>query len=102
MVDDIADRIMVMCRGRVVEMAPRASLFARPVHPYTQALLAAVPAPDPSRRLDFATLMGGRASDPGAWPAPFTLGPDKPGRLVEVDKGHFVRATEAPVLELAS
>ncbi|WP_026873234.1 ABC transporter ATP-binding protein [Inquilinus limosus] len=101
-VDYIADRIMVMCRGRVVELAPRALLFARPVHPYTKALLAAVPAPDPARRLDFAALMGGRASDPGAWPAPFTLRPDVPGRLVEIDKGHFVRATDEPALELAS
>ncbi|MBW8727275.1 MAG: ABC transporter ATP-binding protein [Inquilinus limosus] len=101
-VDYIADRIMVMCRGRVVELAPRALLFARPVHPYTRALLAAVPAPDPSRRLDFEALMDGRASDPAAWPAPFTLGPDTPGHLVEIDKGHFVRATEAPALELAS
>ena len=45
--------------------------------------------PIPTRRLDFAALMDGRASDPAAWPAPFTLGPDKPGRLVEVDDGPF-------------
>jgi peptide/nickel transport system ATP-binding protein len=101
-IDYIADRIMVMCRGRVVETAPRADLFARPTHPYTRALLAAVPAPDPTRRLDFDALMDGRASDPAAWPAPFTLRPDMPGRLVEIGKGHFVRATEDIALELAS
>ena len=53
-VDYIADRIAVMCRGRIVELAPRTSLFRNPVHPYTQALLAAVPDPDLDRPLDFA------------------------------------------------
>jgi peptide/nickel transport system ATP-binding protein len=47
-VDYIADRIAVMCRGRLVEIAPRAALFKQPVHPYTRALLAAVPDPDGS------------------------------------------------------
>ncbi|MFI5022696.1 MAG: ABC transporter ATP-binding protein [Alphaproteobacteria bacterium] len=42
-VDRIADRIAVMYLGRLVELAPRAALFARPSHPYTQALLAALP-----------------------------------------------------------
>ena len=46
-VDYIADRIAVMCAGRIVEMAPRDVLFRNPVHPYTRALLAAVPDPDP-------------------------------------------------------
>ena len=42
-VDYIADRIAVMCAGRMVEMAPREELFRNPLHPYTRALLAAVP-----------------------------------------------------------
>ncbi|QHE73306.1 ABC transporter ATP-binding protein [Rhodococcus sp. WAY2] len=46
----IADRVVVMYRGRVVEAAPTAELFECPRHPYTRALLAAVPTPDTSRR----------------------------------------------------
>jgi peptide/nickel transport system ATP-binding protein len=90
-VDYLADRIAVMCAGRVVELAPRAALFGDPRHPYTKALLAAVPKPDPDARLDLGALMEGRASDPSAWPDPFRLRPDSPSALVEVGPGHFVR-----------
>ena len=65
----MADRIAVMCRGRIVEMAPREALFQNPVHPYTRALLAAVPDPDLDRPLDFKLLDGGRRLRPGSWPA---------------------------------
>ncbi|HUA50631.1 MAG TPA: ABC transporter ATP-binding protein [Candidatus Sulfotelmatobacter sp.] len=91
-VDYLADRIAVMCAGRIVEVAPRAALFARPAHPYTQALLAAVPAPDLDHPLDFARLLDGRASDPSAWPAPFRIDGDHRPELVELAPGHVVRA----------
>ena len=95
-VDYIADRIAVMCAGRIVEIADRASLFRAPVHPYTQALLAAVPAPDLSQPLDFDRLMEDRASNPAAWPEPFRRVPTKPLRLIEIAPGHAVEARAAP------
>ncbi|MGI9435132.1 MAG: ATP-binding cassette domain-containing protein, partial [Geminicoccaceae bacterium] len=86
----LCQRISVMCAGRIVEMAPTEELFARPVHPYTKALLAAVPEPDLDRPLDFDALMAGKTSEPAAWPAPFTLGTEPTG-LVDLGRDHTVR-----------
>ncbi len=91
-VDYIADRIAVMCRGQLVELAPRALLFSHPVHPYTQALLAAVPEPNLDNRLDFAGLTEGKASDPTAWPAPFADNGQGEPLLHDLGGGHYVRA----------
>ena len=91
-VDYIADRIAVMCRGRLVELAPRELLFKQPMHPYTKALLSAVPEPNPDRRLDLSALMEGRASDPAAWPSPFTVNGSAHLAFVDMGGGHFVRA----------
>jgi peptide/nickel transport system ATP-binding protein len=91
-VDYMADRIAVMCAGSLVEIAPREILFQRPVHPYTRALLAAVPRAELDRKLDLTALMEGRVSNPSEWPAPFTLGPGNHARLRELGDGHFVRA----------
>ena len=53
----LADRVVVMYLGRVVESAPVAELFARPAHPYTQALLAEIPSID-ARRTTFSAIRG--------------------------------------------
>jgi ABC-type oligopeptide transport system ATPase subunit len=50
LVEQICTRVAVMYRGRLVELGPTAALFAAPRHPYTRALLSAVPVPDPEAR----------------------------------------------------
>ena len=97
-VDYIADRIAVMCAGRIVEIADRAMLFRNPIHPYTQALLTAVPKPDPAQRLDFNQLLADKASDPAAWPEPFRRDPVNPPHLIEIAEGHCVEASAPPLV----
>jgi peptide/nickel transport system ATP-binding protein len=91
-VDYVSDRIAVMCAGRLVETAPRDTLFRNPIHPYTKALLAAVPEPNPESRLDLTALMDGKASVPAEWPRPFTIDGSLSPTLVDLGEGHFVRA----------
>ena len=49
-VEYLCDRVMVLYLGRIMELAPSDRLYSQPAHPYTRALLAAVPQPDPARR----------------------------------------------------
>ena len=82
MVEYLCDRVGVMYRGKLVELAPTESLFADPLHPYTRALLSAIPIPDPiaersRKRIDFDEITF-----------------DRDGVLTEAAPGHFVLRKE--------
>jgi oligopeptide/dipeptide ABC transporter ATP-binding protein len=62
-VHHISHRIAVMYLGEIVELAPSDTIFTKPLHPYTKALLSAIPDPDPRRRTT-AVSLGGELPDP--------------------------------------
>jgi oligopeptide/dipeptide ABC transporter ATP-binding protein len=57
-VEHLCDRVAVMYLGRIVEVGTRDEVFEDPQHPYTQALLSAIPVPDPTRRRTRVALAG--------------------------------------------
>jgi len=78
MVEFLCDRVGVMYHGKLVETGPAGAVFQNPLHPYTKALIAAIPIPDPRRERaravpDFANMEFSRK-----------------GTLQEVEKDHFV------------
>ncbi|MEO1197977.1 MAG: ABC transporter ATP-binding protein [Pseudomonadota bacterium] len=97
-VDYISDRIAVMCKGRLVEIGPKRAITGDPRHPYTQALLAAVPEPSLDHQLDFAKLSENGASQPADWPEPFRLIGSVHPELVEVGDDHFVAIAQGASL----
>jgi oligopeptide/dipeptide ABC transporter ATP-binding protein len=93
----IADDLAVMYLGQIMEEGPVARIFERPAQPYTQALLAASPRPDPHRKIERTRLAGEQPSPmrlPPGCPlfgrCPIALPPCEtmPQRLVEIENGH--------------
>jgi oligopeptide transport system ATP-binding protein len=101
MVRHLCDRVTVMYLGRIVEMAPVEELYMRPLHPYTQALLSAIPVPDPAveahrRRIILTGDVPNPADPPPGCtfhtrcPAAFDRCRTESPRLQEVSGGHSV------------
>lgn len=93
-IEHICDRVAVMYLGRIVELAPAEKLYAAPKHPYTEALLASVPVPDPERKKKAAPL-------PGEVPSPI----HRPEGCHFHPRCRYARdicRSEAPALEIKS
>jgi peptide/nickel transport system ATP-binding protein len=91
-VDYIADRLLVMCKGKIVESAPREVLFSNPIHHYTKSLMSAVPYADLNRKLDFKKITQTEATDPATWPKPYAFSPGQRMEMISLGDDHFVLA----------
>jgi oligopeptide/dipeptide ABC transporter ATP-binding protein len=104
-VERIADRVAVMYLGKIAEMARTEEIFRNPIHPYTKALLQAIPIPDPDRGRERPSL-GGELPSPASPPAGCRFhtrcpvaeercsGAEPP--LLEVSPGHWAACLLAP------
>ncbi len=109
-VEHISDRVAVMYVGKLVEMAETEQLFGSPLHPYTEALMSAVPKPDP-RYHDTNILLEGEVADPANPPSGCYFHPrcryatplckQETPSLREVRPDHFVSCHRAEELTLA-
>ena len=109
-VKHISDRVAVMYVGHMVELAPTEVLFTAPQHPYTEALLSAVPEPDPRRRAQ-RIVLSGDVANPANPPAGCYFHPrcayardvcrTQTPVWEELSSGHFVRCHRARELQLS-
>ncbi|MEZ4658520.1 MAG: dipeptide ABC transporter ATP-binding protein [Caldilineaceae bacterium] len=108
-VKHVSDRVAVMYVGKIVEVAETAALFSRPRHPYTEALLSAVPKPDPRLRSQ-RIILEGEVADPAHPPSGCYFHPrcryavdrcyKEPPDLREIEPGHFASCHRAEEIEL--
>jgi peptide/nickel transport system ATP-binding protein len=108
-VKHVSERVAVMYVGRIVETAPTEELFASPKHPYTEALLSAVPKPDPRLRSERIVLQG-EVADPANTPPGCHFHPrcsyaqavcrEQSPAQVEIAPNHFVSCHRAGELSL--
>ena len=109
-IEHVSDRIAVMYLGRIVEMAPAAAVVERPIHPYTRALLSAVPTTDAEARSERIVLLGdvpSPAAPPPGCPfhprCPHPLKDEECSRIVppleRKANGHFAACIKEPPLE---
>ncbi len=83
-VQHVCDHVAVMYAGKLVELAPAEQIFTEPLHPYTRALIAAVPYPDPDRKMIFQ--LPGEVADPANLPPGCSFHPRCPRRFTPCDK----------------
>jgi oligopeptide/dipeptide ABC transporter ATP-binding protein len=98
-VEHMSDRVAVMYLGKIVELAASGDLYNKPLHPYTQVLISAIPVPDPGRKKP-SIEAGGDVPSPISPPAGCPFHPRCPRcmdscrvsapALTEVEKSHFV------------
>ncbi|MBW1713211.1 MAG: ABC transporter ATP-binding protein, partial [Deltaproteobacteria bacterium] len=110
-VSHICDRMAVMYAGLLVELAPVEDLLHRPRHPYTEALLAAVPIPDPDQACQ-PVILEGEAADPSRPPRGCRFHPrcsyvqarclQKAPRMREIEPSHLVRCHRSEELSLGA
>lgn len=107
----ISDRVAVMYVGKMVELAPTRELYTNPLHPYTEALMSAIPLPNPKRRNEKRVLLTGEVANPANPPAGCYFHPrcnycidickTQEPAFVEVKPGHFAKCHRASELSLS-